>query len=111
MVPERGRVVLVPVSEVECLIAADNYVKAHTPGRVYLLRSKLSELTVRLDPADFARVHRSHAVALRHIREIRPRPSGEHDLLLASGREVRASRAYRKAVQSLMTQLATAPDR
>ena len=51
------------------------------------------------------------ATAQSRTGEIRPRPSGEHDLRLASGREVRASRAYRKTVQALMIHLATAPNR
>jgi two-component system LytT family response regulator len=106
VIPDRGRVLLVPVTEVECVTAADNYVKVCTASRVYLLRSRLGELAERLDPADFARVHRSHIVAIRHIGELRARPHGEYDIRLASGRRVRASRAHRDAVRSLLSDLA-----
>ncbi len=109
VVPDRGRVFLVPVADVECLIAADNYVRVGTASRVYLLRSRLSELAERLDPADFVRVHRSHIVSIRHVRELSARPYGEYDIRLASGRQVRASRAHRDTVRSMLERLAISP--
>jgi two-component system LytT family response regulator len=109
VVPDRGRVLLVPVAEVEWMTAADNYVKLGTASRVYLLRSRLNELAERLDPAAFARVHRSHIVAIGHIRELSARPHGEYDIRLASGHQVRASRAHRDTVRSLMSRLAISP--
>jgi two-component system LytT family response regulator len=109
VVPDRGRVLLVPVADVECVTAADNYVKVSTASRVYLLRSRVSELAARLDPADFARVHRSHIVAIRHIREMSARPNGEYDIRLVSGHQVRASRAHRDTIRSLLSRLAISP--
>jgi two-component system LytT family response regulator len=109
VIPDRGQVFLVPVAEVECMIAADNYVKVCTASRVYLLRARLGDLAQRIDPADFTRVHRSHVVAASHIRELRGRPHGEYDIRLASGRQVRASRAHRDAIQSLLSHLAISP--
>jgi two-component system LytT family response regulator len=111
IIPDRNRVLVVPVADVECVIAADNYLRVCTANRRYLLRSRLSELAGRLDPADFARVHRSHLVAIRHIRELQARGSGEYDIRLQSGREVRASRAHRDTVRSLLSHLAIAPTR
>jgi len=109
VVPGRSGVLLVPVAEVECVIAADNYVKVATASRVHLVRARLSELETRLDPAEFTRVHRSHIVAVRHIRELIPCPHGEYDIRLASGRHVRASRAHRAAVHSILSRLAIPP--
>jgi two-component system LytT family response regulator len=36
----------------------------------------LGDLSALLSPHGFLRVHRSHAVNLRHVREVRPSPSG-----------------------------------
>jgi two-component system LytT family response regulator len=109
VVPDRGRVLLVPVADVEFVTAADNYVKVGTASRVYLPRSRLSELAERLDPAGFVRVHRSHIVAIRHIRALSARPHGEYDIHLASGRRVHASRAHRSTVRLLLSRLAISP--
>ena len=109
VVPGRSRVLLVPVADVECVIAADNYVKVATASRIHLVRTRLSELEKRLDPAEFTRVHRSHIVAVRHLRELIPRPHGEYDIRLVSGRQIRASRAHRDAVQAILSRLAIPP--
>jgi two-component system LytT family response regulator len=109
VVPDRGRVLLVPVADIESVTAADNYVKIGTACRVYLLRSRLGDLAQRLDPADFVQVHRSHLLAIRHVRELTARPHGEYDIRLASGRLVRASRAHRETVRGLLSRLATSP--
>ena len=47
--------------------AANNYVKLHVGGRMHLLREKLSALELRLDPAQFARIHRSVIVNMDRI--------------------------------------------
>ena len=106
VVPERGRLVFVPVSAIECLIAADNYVKVCTFDRVHLLRIPLSVLLKRIDPAEFLQVHRSHVVSMSHIQELIARSHGEYDVRLASGRAVRSSRAYQAAIRTrLITEI------
>jgi two-component system LytT family response regulator len=105
VVPGRNRVLLVPVAEVECVTAADNYVRVATASQVHLMRARLSELGERLDPTEFTRVHRSYIVAVRHMRELIPLPHGEYDIRLASGRQIRASRAHRHAVQAILARM------
>jgi two-component system LytT family response regulator len=89
---------VVPVAEVEWVEAADNYVRVHAAGGGGLLREPLRDLERRLDPARFARVHRSALVNLARVRELRPLPSGDYTLTLRSGAEVTLSRTFRDAV-------------
>ncbi len=89
---------VVPVREVEWVEAADNYVRVHAPGGGGLLREPLAALERRLDPARFARVHRSALVNLARVRELRPLPSGDYELTLQSGAAVTLSRTYRDDV-------------
>jgi len=89
--------VLVPVAEVESLEAAGNYVRVMSAaGRSLLMRATLSELDRRLDPEQFARVHRSTIVNLDQVRQITTHMSGDYQLLLKSGRVLRMSRHYRR---------------
>jgi len=88
----------VPLEEVEWIEAADNYVRLHGSGGTHLVRMTLRDLEARLDPADFARVHRSAIVRLAAIREIRPWAGGDYLAVLRSGREVRISRTHRDRV-------------
>ena len=54
-------------------IRADgDYAELHTSAGVHLVHVSLAELAGRLDPAQFARVHRSHIVNLGAVRYLRP---------------------------------------
>lgn len=88
----------VDLDHVESLAAERNYVRIHHGGTADLVRGTLDQLLSELDPAHFVRVHRSSAVNLAHVREIRPWFSGDCVAVLRSGREVRVSRKYRDAI-------------
>lgn len=93
-----GRIVIVPVHEIVRLEAEDNYVRIWA-DRPYLHKETLTGLCARLDPADFLRVHRSHAVNLRLVRELHPQLHGEFRIVLANGTEITSGRSYRGAIQ------------
>ena len=63
-----GRVELVDTADIVWIEAADQYVLIHTATSEHLLRQPLADLETKLDPARFARIHRSAIVALPHIR-------------------------------------------
>ena len=93
-----GRIVIVAVQDIVWLEAEDNYVRIWA-DRPYLHKQTLTRLTARLDPAEFLRVHRSHAVNLRLVRELRPLLHGEFRIVLAGGVEITSGRSYRAAMQ------------
>ena len=95
-VRQNRRILVVPLSEVAWLSAADNYVTLHTFDRkAWLVRGKLTALEARLDPASFVRVHRSALVNLAHVVEVVPLFRGDQQLVLRSGEEVAVSRTHR----------------
>jgi len=93
------RIVLVQVHDIVRLEADDNYVRIWA-GRMYLHKETLSGLVMRLDPAQFLRIHRSHAVRVACVRELQSRLHGEYLLRLDSGVELRSGRSYRAAVRA-----------
>lgn len=92
------RIVIVPVDTVTRLEAEDNYVRIWA-DRPYLHKETLTSLVSRLDPAVFLRVHRSHAVNLRVVRELRPQIHGEYTIVLADGTAIVSGRSYRARIQ------------
>jgi two-component system LytT family response regulator len=92
------RIRLLDVTAIDCLRADGNYVRVHA-GEFYLIRDALGNLCTRLDPTEFARVHRSAAVRVDQIREAETLPHGEYVLRLASGCSVISGRRYREAVR------------
>jgi two-component system LytT family response regulator len=105
-VRERDRVLFVEATEVDALEAADDYVELHVGDTVHLLRERIGELEGRLDPAQFARIHRSTIVNLARVRELHPLVRGDALVVLEGGATFRLSRSRR---EELMRRLASSP--
>ncbi|MFT5998760.1 MAG: DNA-binding LytR/AlgR family response regulator [Neolewinella sp.] len=64
------RYVQIAVDDILLLEAAGNYTKVITAGATILTRDKISNLLTYLPPKNFLQVHKSFAVAIRHIHSI-----------------------------------------
>ena len=94
-----NRIIIVPVASIVRVQAEDNYVRIWA-DRPYLHKETLSGLMLALDPAEFLRIHRSHAVNIRLVRELRPLLHGEYAVTLADGTELTSGRSYRAPIQA-----------
>jgi two-component system response regulator AlgR len=65
-VPERGKIILIDVSDIRYLKAEAKYVTVRTGSREYLVEESLSRLEQEFS-AQFVRIHRSCLVAKAHI--------------------------------------------
>jgi two-component system, LytTR family, response regulator len=104
-----NRIVIVPVTAIVRLEAEDNYVRIWA-DRPYLHKETLSGLIARLERSEFLRVHRSHGVKLRAVRELRPLLHGEYLIVLSDGTEITSGRSYRDDIQQTFD-LVAAPSR
>ena len=95
----RGRVLFLPVSDIQWIGAQENYVRIYTRSESHLLRETMANLERRLDPQIFLRVHRSSIVNLHYVKEIRTESDGEFSVMLLSGQRVAMSRTYRSRLQ------------
>lgn len=89
---------LIAATEIDWVQAQGNYVGLRVNGHDYLLRSTLTEFLEQLDPARFARVHRSYAVNRDRIAEIEPLEAGDARLKMKDGTAVPCSRRYREVL-------------
>jgi two-component system LytT family response regulator len=96
-----GRVVIVPVEEVDWFEAAGDYVKLHVGSKTHLLREKISAVEETLDEKRFVRIHRSTIVNVERIRELQPYVNREYTLLLKDGTVLKLSRGYRARLEEL----------
>jgi two-component system LytT family response regulator len=92
-----GRISAVPVERVDWIEAADNDVILHAGAETHRLRSTLASLALRLDPARFARIHRSAIVRLEGVREVQPWFHGESVLFLQDNTRLTIGRTYRES--------------
>lgn len=82
------------VEDVESIEADGNYVYIQTEDERHLVRRPLRELEAQLDPAHFARIHRSAIVNLDAVTELVQWFSGGYLVRLRSGRELKLSRRF-----------------
>ena len=92
----------VQVADIEWVEAEGNYAALHVSDRVHLVRYTMKTLEQRLDPAIFARVHRSAIVNVSSIVRAEPLGHGEYRLHLERGAQLESSRAYAAQVQALL---------
>ena len=102
LVRSEGRLVVVRLLEVDWIDGAGNYVRIHAGARVHRYRQTLAALERRLDPARFARIHRSTIVNLDRIEELRPNASGSYDVVLEGGARLTLSRGHRRRALELV---------
>jgi two-component system, LytTR family, response regulator len=96
-VTENGRILFVKTRDIHWIESEGNYVRLHTASRQHELRETLTSLEQKLNPQEFARIHRSTIVNLRFVKEVQPWFHGYHLVVLESGQELRMSR-YQHAV-------------
>jgi len=94
LIPNEGRSFFVPVNHILRLESDGNNVKIFTRNGCHSLRSTLDAIEARLDPEQFARVHRSHVVNIDEIAEINPWFHGDYKLGMRDGTEIGWSRRY-----------------
>jgi two-component system, LytTR family, response regulator len=100
-VRDRGRIVPVPVREIERLEAEDDYVAIHARGRRFLVYLPLGEFEHRLDPQRFLRVHRSHVVNLDYVAALVPYDATRLQVEMRDGTKLLASRARSRELRHL----------
>ncbi len=94
------RTIILDLSDVIWIEASDNYVRLHAVTGRHLSRRTMRDLERTLDPARFARIHRSAIVNLACVRELRPRGDGDYDVRLADGVRLTLTRSYRDAFEA-----------
>jgi two-component system LytT family response regulator len=95
----RGKVRVVPVSQIEYITASGPYVELHTSERAYLIREALHSLEERLDPERFLRIHRSIIVRVDLIDTFHRGAGGDYEVQLKGGARLRVSRSRREELE------------
>jgi two-component system, LytTR family, response regulator len=98
VVKDGSRTHVIAEADIVWIEAEDYYIAIHANGRRVLARESLKTFEERLDPARFARIHRSAIVNTRCIKAIEPVASGDQRLVLADGTVLRVSRTHRAAL-------------
>jgi two-component system LytT family response regulator len=80
------------VQEVTFFEAEDDYIAIHTSGGKFLKKMTMKTLEDSLDPAKFARVHRSFIINLNEITGIEPYERDSYLVKLRGGTQIPVSK-------------------
>lgn len=94
---------LVLTEEIDWIASSRHYLEIHTGRETHLIREKLSNLEMRLDPRNFMRVHRSTIVNLDRIKSLHPLFNGDQLIVLKDGTELNLSRSYNEKLMLRLT--------
>ena len=98
----RGQVRVVPVKQIDYLIASGPYAELFVGEKRYLIRERMQTLEERLDPAKFFRIHRSAIVRLDLIETLIRNPGGDYAVVLKGGVKLKVSRSRFEKLEQLM---------
>jgi len=94
----RAGYVRVPLSQIDWIEAAKDYVLLHTATRSHIHRATMTALERKLNPAELMRVHRSAFVRPARVRQVLRLGKGLISLVLEDGVEVAVGPSYVNAV-------------
>jgi two-component system LytT family response regulator len=86
------------VANIDWIEAEGNYLRFHARQNTHLVRGTMHAFEKKLDPARFARIHRSAIVNLDRIDYITALSHGDQIVKLQSGKQLTLSRRFRQKV-------------
>jgi two-component system LytT family response regulator len=101
LVRDGEKEILLSVEKIDWVEAAEYYCCLHSGGRSYMLRETISDLSDRMDPGRFVRIHRSAVVNLDRIAEIYREGAAQGSIRLTGGQVLKMSRAGRERLLAL----------
>jgi two-component system LytT family response regulator len=96
----RGQVLILNVDEIDWIEADAKYSCVHARDAMHRLREPISRVEARLDPARFARIHRSAIVNLDRVVEVLS-SAGSQSVMLKDGTRIPISRSQKLRVFEL----------
>lgn len=98
----RGKVRVVPVADIDYIVASGPYAELYVGDRRFLIREAMQVLEERLDPSQFLRIHRSGIVRIALVDTLHKGAGGDYEVQLKSGVRLRVSRSRREELERRM---------
>lgn len=97
-----NKVSFINTEDIKYITASGYYAEIHTQNKTHILRESLTNLTLRLNPELFIRIHRSTIINVNSILELIHSSYGEIDVKTIDNKIFRISKSYKKGFQNLM---------
>jgi len=93
VVKDGPKVHIIPVDRLDYVQAQDDYIALHSDHRNYLKQQTIASIEAQLDPARFARIHRSFIVNMERVERIEPYAKDSRVAVLRDGTHLPVSRS------------------
>jgi two-component system LytT family response regulator len=94
VVVKQGTIIkIIPVSDIDFLESADDFVKIHTRDGAFLKNKTMGYFEQTLDNSQFVRTHRSYIVQISQITRIDPYEKDSFVAVLKNGKKIPVSRS------------------
>lgn len=101
LVKSKGRLIILRADDIDWIEAWGDYVRLHCKEMNHIVRQKVSDVEVLLDPAQFLRIGRSAIVNVDRIKELEPLNHGDYLISLHDNTQLNLSRNYRDRLIAL----------
>ena len=102
VVKDGSKIKIIPVSQIQYLEAADDYVKIVTSDGVFLKKRTMNFFEKSLAPHHFVRIHRSYIVNAQLITRIDPYEKDSHMVILTTSASLPASKTGYARLKELL---------
>ena len=102
VVKDGTKVHIIPIAKLDYVEAQDDYIALHSEKKQYLKQQTISSIEAQLDPARFARVHRSYIVNLERIARIEPYTKDSRVAVLQDGAQLPVSKSGYAKLKELL---------
>lgn len=92
VVKENGKIKIIPVTQIQFIEAADDYVKIHTAEGHFLKNKTMAYFESVLAPNNFIRIHRSFIVNVQLITRLDPYDKETYTAVLSNGGKLSVSK-------------------
>ncbi|MEO6232759.1 MAG: LytTR family DNA-binding domain-containing protein [Ferruginibacter sp.] len=92
-----------PVNIAEVLYCSANppYINLHLDGKKYLHNETLKSISIKLNPGQFVRIHKSTIVNIKMVASYTTRLNGDYDLTMKNNVQLRVSRNFANDFKNL----------
>jgi two-component system LytT family response regulator len=102
VIKDSGKVHIIPTEKLDYIEAQDDYIALHSENKTFLKQQTISEIESRLDPARFARIHRSYIVNLDRIVRLETLTKDSRIATLKDGTRLPVSRSGLGKLRALL---------
>lgn len=102
VIKSAGKISFVNADDINFIEAEGNYLTIHTNNSKNLYRDTITNISEKLNPEVFVRIHRSFIVKIENIKEMQSHFNSEYIIILKDNTKLKSGRSYKAEVEKLL---------